>query len=479
MTTVTVTDSHRAGLHAASGVGTAPPPQPESLTPRPASWPGELAIALAAGSLVVATGLWMAGGGLPALGTAPLTSLGRLTGLLAADLLLIQVLLMARIPWVERSFGQDLLGRRHRTAGFTSFWLMITHILLIILGDATADGGGALEEAWQLITTAPGMLLAAAGTAALVAVVMLSIRAARRRLRYESWHLIHLYAYLGVALALPHQLWNGSELTSSPVARIYWCSLYLLTLGAVLVYRLGLPAWRTLYHRLRVAAVVIEAPGVVSVYLTGHNLHRLPARAGQFFNWRFLDGPGWSRAHPYSLSAAPRPDWLRITIKDVDGSGRLARLCPGTRVLIEGPYGALTSAHRQRPQVLLAAAGIGITPLRALLDELTAAPGQITLLYRVSSRAQAVFARELEAIAADGGVRLCYLEGSRATGNPAWLPAHLASVGGAEVLRRLVPDVGQHDVYLCGPVPWTEALSASLASAGVPAPQLHTEHFTW
>lgn len=438
-------------------------------------------MALAAGSLLVTAELWVAGGGLPALGSAPLTSLGRLTGLLATDLLLIQLLLMARIPWVERSFGQDVLARRHRTAGFTSFWLMITHVGLIILGYAAADGNGALDETWQLITTAPGMLLAAAGTAALVTVVVLSIRAARRRLRYESWHLIHLYAYLGIALALPHQLWNGSELTPSPVARVYWCSLYLLTLGAVLVYRLGLPAWRTLYHRLRVAAVVIEAPGVVSVYFTGHNLHRLPARAGQFFTWRFLDGPGWSRGHPYSLSAAPRPDRLRITVKDVDGSGRLARLRPGTRVLIEGPYGALTGAHRQRPQVLLAAAGIGITPLRALLDELTATPGEVTLLYRVSSRAQAVFARELEAIAAARGVRLCYLEGHRprATGGAAWLPVHLASGGGAEVLHRLVPDVGQHEVYLCGPAPWTEALRASLASAGVPAPQLHTEQFVW
>jgi predicted ferric reductase len=478
VTTVTVTASYHGRRPADPGAGITPPSDR-----LPSSWPAprsaEPAIALAIGSLLVTTGLWVAGGGLPALATAPLTSLGRLAGLLAADLLLIQVLLMARIPWLERSAGQDVLARHHRTAGFTSFWLMITHIGLITLGYAATDGNGALDETWQLITTAPGMLLAAAGTAALVAVVVLSIRAARRRLRYESWHLIHLYAYLGIGLALPHQLWNGGDLTFSPVAQVYWCGLYLLTLGAVLVYRLGLPAWRTLYHRLRVAAVVIEAPGVISVYFTGHNLQRLPARAGQFFNWRFLDGPGWSRAHPYSLSAAPRPDWLRITVKDVDGSGRLSRLRPGTRVLIEGPYGVLTGTRRQRPQVLLAAAGVGITPLRALLDELTAAPGGLTLLYRVSSRTQALFGRELEAIAAARGVRLCYLEGPRAAGSAAWLPVQLAGAGGADVLRRLVPDVRAHDVYLCGPAPWTDALRASLASAGVPAQQLHTEQFSW
>lgn len=163
MTIVTTTAGHHSRPAAGHGTGFAQPPPHAPGRP-------ELVISLAAGSLLIAIGLWVAGGGLSALGNAPLTSLGRLTGLLAADLLLIQVLLMARIPWVERSFGQDLLARRHRTAGFTSFWLMITHILLVTLGYAAADGNGALEEAWQLVTTAPGMLLAAAGTAALATV---------------------------------------------------------------------------------------------------------------------------------------------------------------------------------------------------------------------------------------------------------------------------------------------------------------------
>ncbi|MBV8995353.1 MAG: ferric reductase-like transmembrane domain-containing protein, partial [Pseudonocardiales bacterium] len=233
-------------MHPGPGVRLAPPPALRA-------WWGRVASGLAAGSLVVVAGLWVVGGGLPALGTAPLTSLGRLTGLVASDLLLVQVLLMARIPFVERSFGQDALARGHRTAGFTSFWLMIAHIVLITLGYAAAASSGPLDEAWQLVTTAPGMLLAAAGTAALVAVVALSVLAARRRLRYESWHLIHLYAYLGVGLVLPHQLWNGNEFTSSPVARAYWWGAYLLTLGAVLACRIGLPAWRTLYHQLRVS----------------------------------------------------------------------------------------------------------------------------------------------------------------------------------------------------------------------------------
>ena len=87
------------------------------------------------------------------------------------------------------------------------------------------------------------MLLALAGTLCLVMVVVTSVRAARRRLRYESWHLLHLYAYLGVGLALPHQLWTGQEFLASPAATVYWWTLWGAAAGAVLVCRVGLPLY--------------------------------------------------------------------------------------------------------------------------------------------------------------------------------------------------------------------------------------------
>ena len=108
---------------------------------------------------------------------------------------------------------------------------------------------------------------------------------------------------------------------------------------------------RSLRHLLRVTSVSDEAAGVVSVYLTGRRLDRLGAEAGQFLNWRFLGRPGWTRANPYSLSAAPDGRSLRITAKALgDGSAAgCARLRPGTRALFEGPYGRL-SGPGQNPR---------------------------------------------------------------------------------------------------------------------------------
>src|SRR6478752_3459277 len=351
-------------------------------------------------SLLLVTYWWDADGGIRDLGgwVTGLDSLGRLAGLVASVLLLAQVVLMARVPRLEAAYGQDRLAHLHRLVGFTSFNLMLAHVALITWGYAAGDLGAVPGTFWNLTTTYPGMLLALAGTLCLVMVVVTSVRAARARLRYESWHLLHLYAYLGVGLALPHQLWTGQEFLASTAATVYWWTLWGAAAAAVLVWRIGLPLYRTLRHDVRVTSVVPESDDVVSVYLTGRALHRLPVTAGQFLNWRFLTGPGWTRAHPYSLSAAPDGRSLRITVKTLgDGSTLVRSLHPGTRAIVEGPYGRLTQRPRTRSRVAFIGAGVGITPLRALAEAMPYAPGDAVLLQRAARRP--LFAGEFDILA--------------------------------------------------------------------------------
>ncbi|KHD72248.1 ferredoxin reductase family protein [Actinoplanes utahensis] len=452
-----------------------PPVRERSATPR--WWPGAGASA-AVLSLLIVTVLWAGNGGPAELtGAGAITAIGRLTGLYASDLLLLQVLLMARIPLVERAFGQDRLARWHRLTGFTSFWLMTLHIVTITVGYAA--GANALTTLWDLIWTYPGMLLAAAGTLALVMAVVTSVRAARRKLRYESWHLLHLYAYLGVGLALPHQIWAGADFTGTAWARAYWWTLYLAAAGAVLAYRIGLPVWRNRRHRLTVSRVVPEGPGLTSVYLTGERLAELPVRAGQFFHWRFLNGPGWTRSNPFSLSATPGGDELRITVKSQgDGSSRVAALRPGTRVFAEGPYGKLTGESYAGEPVVLMACGIGITPLLSLLGELPYRDGEATLIYRARGEEDLAFRGELDWLASRRGVRVVPLTGPRA-GRASWLPSSLATHGDVEALRRVAPHIAASRVYICGPEEWAGAARAAALDAGVRPERVHTELFAW
>ena len=444
----------------------------------------DAAVRLAAGtglwlSLLLVSYWWAAAGGIGDLvgWASGLTSLGRLTGLVASDLLLVQVLLMARLPALEGAFGQDRLARQHRVVGFTSFTLMLAHILLISWGYAAGSIAATAATFWNLTVTYPGMLLALGGTVALVMVVVTSIKAARKRLRYESWHLLHLYAYLGVGLALPHQLWTGQQFVTSTASTVFWWGLWAAAAAAVLVWRVGLPLWRSARHRLHVTSVVREGDGVVSVYMAGRHLDRLRVEPGQFFTWRFLSGKGWTRAHPYSLSAAPDGSSLRISVKSLgDDSAALPALRRGTRVLVEGPYGRLSPRARTRHKVALIGAGVGITPLRALAEGLHYAPGHAVLLYRYTD--EPLFRHELEVLARERGLQVLWLPGRRRSPH-SWLGDGVGAADDLTALTYWVPDIAERDVYVCGPEAWADSVRRTTEAAGVAPDHFHLETFGW
>src|SRR5207253_1656538 len=229
--------------------------------------------------------LWLHGGGISGVHTSgdAFTSIGRLAGLLAAYSALIQVVLLARIPWLERLLGFDRLTVWHRRNGHACLYLVLGHVVAIVIGYAALDRLSIPGELKTMTTSYPGMVVAWIGTAVIVAVVVSSVVIVRRRLRYEAWYAVHLAAYAGIALAWFHQIPTGNELVLDTVAADYWRALYLVTLGLLVGFRVVAPLVKALRHRLRVAEVVTEAEGVVSLRITGRRLDRLNARAGQFF----------------------------------------------------------------------------------------------------------------------------------------------------------------------------------------------------
>lgn len=391
--------------------------------------------------------------------------LGRLAGLYGALLMAFQLLLVARLPWLDRRIGMDRLTSWHRWTGFGILWTLLAHAVFITFGYADSSGLDPVSQLVDLAETVEGVLRAVAALVIILVVGAVSGRYARRRLAYETWHFIHLYTYLAVVLAFTHQVAVGTTFTASSAATTYWYALWGVALGSVLVGRVVLPLWRNRRHRLRVSAVVPESENVVSVYITGRDLDRLPARAGQFFLWRFLTKDRWWQANPFSLSAAPDGRTLRLTAKAAgDGSAGLRHLKPGTRVFAEGPYGAFTALHRTRPEAVLIAGGVGVTPIRALLEELH---GHAVVIYRVAADRDAVLYDELRELALAKGAELHLVTG----------PVHPDKLAPAE-LARLVPDIADRDVFLCGPPPMMKAVLGSLRELNVPKPQIHFERFS-
>ena len=440
------------------------------------------AVAVIGATSVLVIALWLRGGGIAALvavNAETLNTLGRITGLVSANLLLYQVLLMARVPLFERGFGRGGIVRMHRSTGFWSFWLMIAHIVLICAGYAAQQRVNVFVQLWQFVWDYPGMLLATAGTLLLIAVVVLSMRRVRSRMRYESWHLLHLYGYLGAGLAVPHMLWTGADFSGSATATVYWWLLWAATAAAVIVFRVVRPVWRSLTLDLRVDAVEPDGIRGVWVRVRGRGVHRLGAQAGQFFVWRFLDGAGWMRGHPFSVAAAPTGDALTLSAQVIgDGTERLRRLRPGTRVLVEGPFGIMTRPPRTGGRLLMVGAGSGISPLVALLEAEAYPPGGATLVTRDHTAEHGLRRAAIARLVAERGLRHVDLPGARNAVTPTWLPATHAAWTGVGVLRWLVPHIDDCDVFVCGPDLWQQAVVADLRTAGVASPRIRTESFT-
>ena len=399
-----------------------------------------------------------------------LTAAGDILGLLGSYGFVVLVALMARLPPLEHGIGADRLARWHAMGGRYVITLISGHVVFIVWGYAVTAHESVTGETVTLLTSYPDVLMATVAWFLLLGVAAFSARAARRRLSYETWYYAHLYTYLAIALAFSHQFADGPSFMTSLDARVVWSALYGTVAALIVWYRVLAPLWMAARHRFTVVKVQPEAPGIVSVYIGGRDLHRLGAEPGQFFRWRFLTRQLAWQSHPYSLSAMARTDLMRITVKARgDHSNSMAGLRPGTRVIAEGPYGAFTPSLSGR-RVLLIAGGVGITPIRAMFAALsTRMPDAITLVYRASHPRDVVFRRELDAIAADQGARVHYLLGSRA--RLGYDPLAVRE------LQRLVPGLHRYEAYVCGPAGMTEATIASLRDAGVPRRRIHHESF--
>jgi predicted ferric reductase len=456
-----------------AGPRTARPPAPSRLPgrrqaprPRPAAVDALAGLAgLGFGAVLAAVVATESRGALAAPGGL-MMAVGRFAGFSGTYLLLIMVVLVARLPVLESSVGQDRLVRWHRQVATWAISLIVVHVITITIGYAQAANYAILPELLVLITSYRDVLAAVVGFGLLVMASVTSYRYVRRRMRYETWWVVHLYLYLALALAFAHQIYTGVPFIGHPLVQALWAIVWAATAGLVLAFRVLLPVWRSLRHRLVVVEVRREAPGVVSVICQGRHLDKLAISGGQFFFWRFLTRDQWWQAHPYSLSALPQPPYLRVTVKAAgDHSGALAHVRPGTRVAIEGPYGAFTDHVRSSDGVLLIGAGVGITPLRALLEDLP--PGaDVVVLVRASTRDDLVHQAEIAALVRQRGGRLHEIVGSR---SKVRFSPHL--------LHRLVPDLRERDIYICGPEAFSSAVNDAAARLGAVPEQVHQESF--
>ena len=389
-------------------------------------------------------------------------ALGRLTGLLSAYLILIQLVLISRFSLIEREYGFDKLNYLHRIIGFTLGVFIISHPVLLILGYAAANQTSAWTQFMNFQTKWHDIFSATVAFLIIILTALISLKAIRRRVPYEFWYFAHLPLYVAIAISFEHQTRTGDLTTGG--ALWYWFGINLLAVGLLLVYRFLRPTYHFWRQGFKVEKVVRESDTVYSVYIIGRQLTDYKFSSGQYATLIFLQSKLWFH-HPFSFSDTKNDQHLRFTVKALgDFSNQLSELRMGTRVWIDGPLGTFTLAKAQTKRFLFIAGGIGLTPILSLIKSRPNNTNAL-LLYSNKTEAEVIFRDELAA----AGIKTHYFFTSQGSENRI----------SVEKIRALCPDFRDRDIYICGPERMMTDLLCDLKAERVPSAQLHAENFNY
>lgn len=414
------------------------------------------------------SGVLLLNGGLPIM----LRSISNLLAVLAVFFILLQLMLIGRVKWIEQVFGLDKLARVHHAVGFSVIFFIVGHPLLLIASSSLLTHRSWYVTFWNFVNYMEDVGSATVAVGLFLVLIILAILIVLKKLKYEAWYLTHLAMYAAVLLAFGHQLNLGDDFGAMWTI-VFWYFLYVFVFANVLYYRFFSPVWNTWQHKFIVDKVVHENDDTVSIYISGRDLDKYKIKAGQFFFFRFLDRSRWWQAHPFSLSCLPNEKFLRITVKNLgDYTSELAKVKPGTRVYIDGPHGVFIADKMNTDKCLLIAGGVGITPVRSLVEDLLQRGKDVILFYGNQTKKSLIFGQELADLVRNSRLEVKYV----LSAEPEWQGEK--GFIDHEKIQRLVPDYMERDIYVCGPKMMTKMILPAIKSLHVHKSRIHFEKFS-
>lgn len=431
---------------------------------------------------------WHHSGSLVTSGTSgdTLIGFGRITGLLGEFFILVELVLIGRITWLEQLFGFDKMNKIHRWIGYGILIFFIGHPLLTVMGYAEHNGVSSISQFIAFLNLGE-YVRGIIGFVLFFVAIFISFPYIRKRFRYETWYFTHLVMYAAIVLVLGHQTFaDATAITQEPALHgfttsgdlsqglilYYWLVINYGVLALVLLYRFVRPYYLFRKHRFYVEKIVPETKDVYSVYITGRNMDKYTFASGQYANLTFLQKGMWF-THPFSFSSAPNGKYLRFSIKSLgDFTSTISKLKIGTKVVIDGPMGLFVESQAKTTKFLLIAGGIGITPIRALIETLSEKSRDIILLYSSKDKNDIAFKNELEALSIKHHFIISQvIEDEKMSYEKGRIDK--------EKITRLVPDYLERDIYVCGPTPMMKAVVSHVKELGVPNNQIHFEKFSY
>lgn len=404
-----------------------------------------------------------------------LNDMGRNFALVGFMILVVQFLLAARIKWIERSFGLDILIRYHKYMALAAVGFLMIHPILLALG----------HRSWRLLIAVDLPWYIWAGKLALIILIvniLFGVYQGKLGMKFEKWRLGHdLSAITILLLIFLHAWFAGDDLKVLPMQALW----IILISGAIVLFvhhRFLRPVLLG-RHPYRVTEIRQETGNVWTVKLAPPNGrtigHYMP---GQFHFLTFFRSPELPvEEHHWTISSSPeQKDFISSTIKAVgDFTATIGRTKEGDTARVHGPFGRYSYVlHPAERDLVFLAGGIGITPLMAMLRHMrdVGDTRSVTLLYANKQEDGIVFSKELQQMAAGKkpNLTLVYIL-SRPDENWTGETEHLDE---EKIERYCGRNLGKKTFYVCGPVKMAEGLVEILRRKGVSERQIRREIFS-
>ena len=401
-------------------------------------------------------------------------SIGKNLALVGFTILALQFVLSARLRWIERPFGLNVVFHFHKAMAVLASLLLLAHPILLALGG----------DEWSLIFGPQVIWHIWLGRIALLILLVHVLLAALRfiiTMNYEIWRFVHnIAAVLVLSLGFYHSWKAGGDLQLSWM-KILWGALLAVAAASYLRHRI-LRAILLRRRPYRVTEVRREAEGVWTITLVPPDgIPRFDYLPGQFHFLTFYRAPNLPvEEHPWTISSSPTmPGILCSTIKESgDFTVSIGRTKPGDTALVDGPFGRFSYVlHPDERELVFIAAGIGITPLISMLRHIrdTHAERSVTLLYANTGEEDIAFRDELADMERDGAtpVKVVHVLSKP---SDAW-EGERGRLDEEKIKRCAGPELALRTFYVCGPPMLIRQTIQTLRKARVPARRIHFERF--
>lgn len=405
-------------------------------------------------------------------------ALGQALGLVGMAMFALNLVLGARLKWLEGIFGgMNKIYIAHHILGGLSFVLLLLHPLFLV-AQYLQSGVIGIKNSYVLYVVNPHCLANFSflnpecsylwGVVALALMIIFLVITFFVKLPYNFWKLTHKFLGLAFFFGAMHVIFIPSDVTATRVLQLYmW---FLVAIGfAGIFYRTILSSFFVATREFVVDEIRQVNPTIVEIIMHAKDGKPMKYKPGQFIFIGFPDSAGLKEVHPFSLSSSPSGDKLSIGVKGLgDFTKRLNELMPGARAIIEGPFGRTSYTYYPRKEQIWIAGGIGITPFLGMARSLVREDGyKVDLYYSAMSLEEAAFDAELRAIAdTNPNFRLIPWYGKE----KGFLSADAIAAESKGVLGK--------EVFLCGPPGMMAALKGQFSKWKVPVANVHSEEFS-